>query len=316
MFRTSNPTLNRPEFQDNGYAPAQNWDDLSSSGDPAEGFSHKDPRKGAKAKRPDHMTISGTTNKTLFLIALTVTTAVVGWNLAIDTSATPDGTGGENITYAMSGGTALGLMIGGGIVGLILALVTCFKPRISPVTAPLYALAEGFFVGGISAMYAVMFGGDPNDPTGDATNLATGLVLNAALLTMSIAAALCGAYAFKIIRPGKLFYSATIVGTMGVCLFGLVAFLGAMFTGGGGFFGSLISVYDPTNGGMISVGFSLLVVALASANLVLDFDQVNNGVKNRAPRYMEWFGGFTILVTLIWLYIELLRLLAKLRSGD
>jgi uncharacterized YccA/Bax inhibitor family protein len=314
MFRTSNPTLNRPEFQDDG-RPAQTWDDLNPADTP-DNFSHEDPRAAADKVRPNHMTLSGTVNKTLFLIALTVTTAVVGWNLAIDTSSTPDGTGGETINYSMSGGTAFGVMIGGGIVGFILALVTCFKPRISPITAPLYALAEGFFVGGISAVYAVMFGGDPNEPGAETTNLATGLVLNAALLTMAIATSLCGAYAFKLIRPGKLFYSATIVGTMGVCLFGLVAFLGAMFTGGGGFFGSLISVYDPTNGGMISVGFSLLVVALASANLVLDFDQVNNGIKNRAPRYMEWFGGFTILVTLIWLYIELLRLLAKLRSGE
>jgi uncharacterized YccA/Bax inhibitor family protein len=320
MFRTSNPTLNRPEFQESGYQSAQKWDDISHTSGTGD-FSHEDPRAaGGSGKRPNHMTLSGTTNKTLFLIALTVTTAIIGWNLAIDATTSVGAGGQEVISYDIAGGTAFAAMGGGAIVGLVLAMVTIFKPRFSPVTAPAYALAEGFFVGGISAVYAVLFGGSGGGVVGDpaasdeTTQLAVPLVLNAAILTMSIAAALCAAYAFKIVRPGKLFYSATIVGTMGVALFGLVTLLGSLFTGGSGVFGQLASVYDPTNGGVISVGFSLLVVALASANLVLDYDQVNLGIKNRAPRYMEWFGGFTILVTLVWLYIEVLRLLAKLRS--
>ncbi len=272
------------------------------------------PTAPAKAARPTTMTLSGTVNKTLFLIALTVTTAVVAWNLGLDSSRVMLATGSEATVYKPSG-LMFPLMIGGALGGLVLALVTVFKPTASPVTAPMYALVEGLFVGGISAFYATSVAGTPTE-SGEGSMLNAGLVLNAALLTFAIAGSLCAAYAFKLVRPGKLFYTATIVGTMGVCAFGLIAFVGAMLAGGDSLFGQMISVYDPNNGGVVSVLFSLFVVGLASANLVLDYDIINNGVKNKAPRYMEWYGGFAVLVTLVWLYIELLRLLAKLRSGE
>jgi uncharacterized YccA/Bax inhibitor family protein len=141
--------------------------------------------------------------------------------------------------------------------------------------------------------------------------LNTEMVFNAALLTFGILGGLLTGYSVGVIRPGPWFRNAVVAGTIGVCLYGLVAMVASFF---GSF--SLASVYDPTNGGMISIGFSLLVVGLASANLVLDFESIEMGAKHRAPRYMEWYGAFGLMVTLVWLYLEILRLLGKLRSND
>lgn len=281
MFRTSNPAFARqPEFQ-----PAQSWDDLQSQGrvDSLPGTST------TAASGGKHMTVQGTVNKSFFLLALCVGTALLGWNITMS----PD--------PIISPGL---MMIGSLIGGLVVAMICCFAPKTSPVTAPLYALIEGFFVGGISAVYAVRFAKE-----GGALN--TEMVFNAALLTFGILGGLLTGYSVGLIRPGPWFRNAVIAGTVGVCLYGAVAMVAALF---GSF--SLASVYDPTNGGLISIGFSLLVVGLASANLVLDFESIEMGARHRAPRYMEWYGAFGLLVTLVWLYLEILRLLGKLRSSD
>jgi uncharacterized YccA/Bax inhibitor family protein len=128
------------------------------------------------------------------------------------------------------------------------------------------------------------------------------------LLTFGILGGLLVGYSTKVLRPGPVFRNIVITGTIGVCCYGLIAVIAAMF---GSF--SLASVYSPSNGGLISIGFSLLLVGLASGNLVLDFEFINQGVRNQAPRHMEWYGAFGLLVSLVWLYLEVLRLLAKLR---
>lgn len=282
MFRTGNPALNNPAF-----GASQSWGDLESQG------RYAGESGASKVIDRTAMTINGTVTKTGLVVAICAASAMGAWTLI-----------GDNNALMMP------FLFGGMIGGLILALVTVFKPNFSPVTAPLYAIAEGGFVGAISMLYATRFATQPDEGT-EGMVLNTELIFNAALLTFGIAGGVLAAYATRLIRPNKTFYNVVIAGTMGVVLYGLVAMVMTFF---GSF--SLASVYDPNNGGLLAIGFSGLVVLLASANLVLDYDIVNNGVKNRAPKYMEWYGGFTILVTLVWLYISLLRLLAQLQSRD
>jgi len=274
MFRSSNPTLRNPYFSGNGMMAGE---DMAMHGGMRAGTA-------APAARVNHMTMQGTVNKTAFLLALCVASALGAWTLLQ-----------RNV------GLYLPVTFGGGILGLILVLVACFKPQTSPVVAPLYAIAKGGFVGGVSMMFAVNAAGP-----GKAFN--TELIFNAALLTFGILGGLLAAYSFRLIRPNRTFYNVVIAGTIGVFLYGVIAMIAALF---GSF--SLASVYDPNNKGMIAIGFSALLVVLASANLVLDFDQIEHGVANQAPKHMEWFGGLSLLVTLVWLYINMLRLLSQLR---
>lgn len=285
MFRTSNPAL-----RNNVFAPAQTWDDVER-----QGLGHEIPEASEapapSAARSSTMTLQGTVNKTGFLLTLCTGAAVLTWGGAVN-----------DPTAAWPMLTAFG----GAIAGLITALICIFAPKTSPITAPLYAIFEGAFLGGVSYIYAKNIG---HTKAGADGALNTQLIFNAILLTFGIAGGMLAAYSTKLIRPNRMFYNAVISATFGLCLYGLVAFIAALF----GHF-SLASVYDPRNGGMISIGFSGFVVVLASANLILDFDIINNGVRNRAPKYMEWYGGFSTLVTLVWLYLEVLRLLSKLQS--
>lgn len=275
-MRTSNPAFKKSEFQ-----PAQSWDDVYGSGNtPASATARPAPS--------NHMTINGTVVKTGLLLSMCVATAMVGWNLIVNETA-----------------NAMLVTFGGAGLGLVFALICSFFPKTSPVTAPAYALSQGFFVGGISALYASMFATE-ND------QLNTGLILNAGVLTFGILGGLLAGYGFGIIRPGPVFKKIVITATLGLVAY----FLLALVLGITGVMPSLMSVYDPSNGGLISIGFSLFVVGLASANLVLDFDFIEQGARNKAPKYMEWYGGFGLLVTLIWLYLEVLRLLAKLQSRE
>jgi uncharacterized YccA/Bax inhibitor family protein len=182
----------------------------------------------------------------------------------------------------------------GFIGGFILAIVTIFKKEWSPTTVPIYAVLEGLALGGISKMYADAF-----EP---------GIVPQAIMLTLGILFALLFAYKSKIIQATENFKLGVFAATAGIGIVYLVSFLMSLFGGGG------LPVMDPTNASMLSIGFSLFVVVIASLNLVMDFDFIEQGAANGAPKYMEWYGAFGLLVTLIWLYLEILRLLAKLSS--
>lgn len=225
------------------------------------------------------MTLNGTVNKTGFLLLLTVLTAAFAWSK----------------TFTESGEIAPGAMIylwGGAIGGLVLALITTFKKEWSPVTAPMYALVEGFFLGAISAIYNAQF---------------SGIVLQAVMLTFGIMFALLFAYRSGLIKATENFKLGVAAATGGIMLIYLATI--AL-----GFFGIKIPFIHES--GLIGIGFSLFVVVIASLNLVLDFDFIENGVEAGAPKYMEWYGAFGLMVTLVWLYLELLRLLAKLQSRD
>ena len=182
----------------------------------------------------------------------------------------------------------------GFIGGFIVAIVTIFKKEWSPITVPIYAVLEGLALGGISKMYADAF-----EP---------GIVPQAIMLTLGILFALLFAYKSKIIQATENFKLGVFAATAGIGIVYLVSFLMSIFGGGG------LPVMDPTNASMLSIGFSLFVVVIASLNLVMDFDFIEQGAANGAPKYMEWYGAFGLLVTLIWLYLEILRLLAKLSS--
>lgn len=225
------------------------------------------------------MTLNGTVNKTGMLLLMTVLTAAFAWSQ----------------TMTPTGEVAPGAMIylwGGAIGGLVLALVTTFKKEWSPVTAPLYALVEGFFLGSISAIYNAQF---------------QGIVLQAVMLTFGIMFALLFAYRSGLIKATENFKLGVAAATGGIMLIYLATIVLGLFG---------INIPYIHESGLIGIGFSLFVVVIASLNLVLDFDFIESGVEAGAPKYMEWFGAFGLMVTLVWLYLELLRLLSKLQSRD
>jgi uncharacterized YccA/Bax inhibitor family protein len=224
----------------------------------------------------DTMTLSGTVNKTGILLVCTVATAAWSWNQFFH-SPSPD--------------AVLPLAAVGGIGGFIVAMVTVFKKAWSPVTAPVYALLEGLLLGSISAMLEMRF---------------PGIAIQAVGLTFGTLFALLIAYRSGLIRATENFKLGVVAATGGIALFYLLTLVLGLF--GVRFFGSLWGA------GPIGIGFSIFVVIIAALNLVLDFDFIENGSRAGAPKYMEWYGAFGLMVTLIWLYFEILRLLVKLRS--
>ncbi|QSX78285.1 Bax inhibitor-1/YccA family protein [Agrilutibacter solisilvae] len=222
------------------------------------------------------MTLNGAVNKTAILLLLAVLTAAFAWS---QIEFTPQGPV-----------NAMPYMLGGAIGGLILAMITIFKKEWSPVTAPMYAIVEGFFLGAISAMYNHVY---------------EGIVLQAVTLTFGTLFALLFAYRSGLIKATENFKLGVVAATGGIFL----VYLATMVLG---FFGIKIPMIHES--GMIGIGFSLFVVVIAALNLVLDFDFIESGVESGAPKYMEWYGAFGLMVTLVWLYLEFLRLLGKLRD--
>ena len=184
------------------------------------------------------------------------------------------------------------MLISCGVGGFIVALVTIFKKKWAPITVPIYAILEGGLLGGISYMYNKMY---------------DGIVLNAICLTIGILLSLLMAYRSGLIKPSENFKLGIAAATGGIAIVYLINFVM-------GFFGSGMGVMSINNSSMMSIGFSLVVIVIAALNLVLDFDFIEEGAEKGAPKYMEWYGAFGLLVTLIWLYLEILRLLAKLNS--
>lgn len=225
------------------------------------------------------MSLNGTVNKTGLLLLLTVLTAAFAWHASFDASGQLLGAGRM-------------YMLGGAIGGFVLALVTIFKQSWAPVTAPLYALLEGLFLGAISAMYEARF---------------DGIVLQAVILTFGTLLALLAAYRSGLIRATENFKLGVVAATGGICL----VYLATIVLG---FFG--INIPYIHESGLIGIGFSLFVVVVAALNLVLDFDFIESGVEAGAPRYMEWYAAFGLILTLVWLYLEFLRLLSKLQSRN
>ncbi len=235
---------------------------------------------GTVVSRSDEaMTLNGTVNKTGFLLLLSVLTAAFAWSQTIGADGQPTSSAGF-------------YMWGGLIGGLVIAVITILKKAWAPVTAPLYALVEGFFLGAISAMFNAMY---------------EGIVMQAVMLTFGTLFAMLFAYRSGLIKATENFKLGVVAATGGIMLVYLASIVLNMF-------GSGIPLIHES--GLIGIGFSLFVLVIAALNLVLDFDFIETGVEQGAPKYMEWYGAFGLMVTLVWLYIEFLRLLAKLQGRD
>lgn len=187
-------------------------------------------------------------------------------------------------------GQPIGAMvsIAGMVIGLVLCLVISFSPARAPVCAPIYAVAEGLAIGWISAMYNARI---------------PGLVFNAMVLTVGCLGLMLFLYRTGVLRATQRFMSVVIGATMAICLTYVVDMVMMMF-------GHPISFIH--QGGALGIGFSVVVVGVAALNLILDFDMIEKSAARRAPKFMEWYAGFAVLVTIVWVYLEILRLLSKL----
>jgi uncharacterized YccA/Bax inhibitor family protein len=194
--------------------------------------------------------------------------------------------------FTRSPESALPLLAVGGIGGFIVALITIWKKVWAPVTAPIYALLDGLILGSASAMLEMRF---------------PGIAIQAVGLTFGTLVALLLAYQSGIIRATEKFKMGIVAATGGIAVFYLIQFVL-------GFLGVHFAAVNGSSA--IGIGFGVVVVIVAALNLVLDFDLIESGARAGAPKYMEWYGGFALMVTLIWLYLEILRLLSKLRSRD
>jgi len=224
------------------------------------------------------MTLQGTANKTGILLLCAMATAAWTWNIYLHSNS-------PEAVYP------LGIL--GVIGGLIAAIVTIFKKSWAPVTAPLYALLEGLVLGMVSSIFEARF---------------PGIAIQAVSLTFGTLLMLLLAYRTGVIRVTEKFRLGVVAATGGIALFYFLTFILSLFH-----INAFQSVYAA---GAIGIGFSIFVVIVAALNLVLDFDFIETGVNSGAPKYMEWYGAFGLMVTLIWLYLEILRLLSKLRSRD
>ncbi|MBK5254623.1 MAG: Bax inhibitor-1/YccA family protein [Vicinamibacteria bacterium] len=225
-----------------------------------------------RARSEEAMTVSGTVNKTGLSILILLVTASLAWN------------------HVFGVATIQPILWGSMIAGLIVALVTVFKPAWAPVTTPAYAAIEGLFLGTLSSLFELRY---------------PGIVINAVSLTFAVLAVLLMAYSSGWIRPSENFKLGIAAATGGIFLVYVVSM-------GLSFFGKSVPLIHES--GLVGIGFSLFVVTIAALNLVLDFDFIETGVEKGAPKYMEWYGAFGLLVTLVWLYLEILRLLAKLQD--
>jgi uncharacterized YccA/Bax inhibitor family protein len=219
------------------------------------------------------MTLQGAVNKTGALLLCVVATAAWTWGLAH--SPNPE--------------NAFPWMIGGLLGGLVTAMVTIFKKQWAPLTAPLYALLEGLVLGGISAVFEKSY---------------PGIAVQAVGLTFGTLFVMLMAYKTGVIRATERFKVGVIAATGGIAVFYLVVMLLGLFH---------VNVGILYSSSPLGIAFSLFVVVIAALNLVLDFDMIETGVNMGAPKYMEWYGAFGLMVTLIWLYLEILRLLSKAR---
>lgn len=223
----------------------------------------------------DAMTLDGTVNKTGILLLCAAATAAYSWHIFMQT---------RNIAEVS------GLMWIGLIGGLIVAFATIFKQTWAPFTAPVYALLEGLVLGGISAVLELRF---------------PGIAMQSVGMTFGVLFVMLFLYRARIIPVTQKLRMGIVAATGAIFLF----YIAEMILG---FFGVHFGLINGR--GPIGIVFSVIVVAVAAFNLVLDFDFIERGVQARAPKYMEWYGAFGLMVTLVWLYLEILRLLSKIRD--
>jgi uncharacterized YccA/Bax inhibitor family protein len=222
------------------------------------------------------MTLQGTVTKTFVLLAILMATALWSWNAMAGQSLAP------------------GVLIGSALMGFVIAMVTIFKPTMAQWTAPAYAALEGIFLGAVSQVIERAY-----------HDRAPGIALQAVSLTCGVTFVMLFLYASRLIRVTDKLRMGIVAATGALCLFYLVTAVLSLFG---------VAVPLVFSSGMYGIGFSLFVVGLAAFNLLLDFDFIERSAHADAPKYMEWYGAFGLMVTLVWLYLEILRLLAKLAN--
>jgi len=253
---------------------------LFKSGNPA--LTEKIFNTSLADSQQEVMTARGAINKFGFLFLMLLAGAGYTWHLY----------------YQGKGDTMGGFMMGGIFGGLVVALIITFKRSWAPYLAPLYGLLEGLFIGSLSAILNDAFAKSyPN------------LVMHAVGLTMGVAVAMFLLYNFRVIRATQRFKSVVFTATLGIGIFYLVTWIVRMF-------GVQMDFLMIGNGSLLGIGISLFVVAIAALNLIMDFDMIEQGAEMGAPKYMEWYCAFGLMVTLVWLYIEILRLLSRFSSRD
>ena len=222
------------------------------------------------------MTASGTASAALLLMLLLMASAMFGWT---------------SVSESVSGAVQFpAWTMAGALVGFVCAIVLTFKPKLARVLAPAYAIAQGVFVGAISKVFNTQY---------------DGIVIQAVGVTLGVFVTMLVLYRTGVIRVTDKMRRTVIGATMGIAVFYGVSLLLNLF-------GMNISFFNSSS--LMSIGFSFLVAGLAAMNLALDFDFIERGEQSGLPKYMEWYAAFGLMVTIVWLYLEILRLLAKLRD--
>lgn len=276
MFQSTNPTMKSEVFE-----RPQTWNDFLG-----------EKAGGGVRSGPKVMTLNGTIIKSMVLLGICSVTALGTWQ-AFHQDAQK---------FALLG-------IGGALMAIVLGLIICFRRHTAPVLAPIYAVCEGAFVGWVSAFWAAYAAGGAaagaaaRGKSSKLAMLGTDIVLQAGLLTFGISAAMLIAYSTRLIRPSQKLLGGIAAVTGGVLIFSLVRIVMSMI-----FPGFMANMWSSP----IGIAFAGFIVILAAANLVIDFAVVEEGVQNGAPKYMEWYAGYGLLVTIVWLYVSILRLLALL----
>lgn len=244
-------------------------------------LSEKIFKKAAVADASGTMTVGGTATKTLLLLLMVIAGAAYTWKVYYD---------------AINPASIQGWMIGGAITGFILALIISFVPKTAPILSPIYAAAQGLFLGGISAIFNDAFAAT-----------APNIVVNAVILTLLTAVIM-----FTVYRSGIIKVNGTFMRVMSIALITIMVFyLGSFLLG---LFGVNVSVLHDSS--PLSIGISVVIVAVAAFSLLMDYHFIEHASAAGAPKYMEWYGAFGLMVTLIWLYLEILKLLAKMNNRN
>ncbi len=234
------------------------------------------PRDEFVVDASERMTVEGTINKTGVFLLIVLAVGAWTWQQVLNNP-----------------GNAYTLLLTGMFAGMVTGLVVAFKPQWAAIGGSLYAAFEGLFLGAASAMFEARY---------------PGIVTQAVGLTLAVMLVMLVSYKTGLIKVTETFKKVVVFATLGIAVFYLISLV-AHFG-----FGANVSYFNTENASLMSIGLSLFVVGIAALNLVLDFDFIQNGANNNLPKHMEWYGAFGLMVTLVWLYIELLRLLAKLRE--
>ncbi|HNW49422.1 MAG: Bax inhibitor-1/YccA family protein [Bacteroidales bacterium] len=243
-------------------------------------LSEKVFNKAHSEESTEVMTVKGTAFKSIVLIFMVLAGAAYTWKVFYE---------------AINPASVTPWMWGGAIGGFIVAIIISFKPNLAQYLAPVYAVLEGLFLGAISAMFNQAF-----------AESAPGIVMNATLLTILTAFAMLIVYRTGLIKVNDKFIRIITTAVGAIALYYFVNIILSMFG---------VNLVMLHNSGPLSIGISLVIIGVAAFSLLLDFNFIEKASQQGAPKYMEWYGAFALMVTLIWLYLEILKLLAKFAGG-